>query len=91
MGRRRVVVLVVTFILAWPLVSTRINAHSQHKVDSWGRYTWQGEEFTVLTPGTPSAYIDTITNRSGLMTLERIYSSYVKGVIYLVSLMIAAR
>lgn len=51
---------------------------------TWKRITGKDEEFSVLMPGEPSLYLNVITSRSGKRRLERIYSSYSKGSIYLV-------
>lgn len=50
----------------------------------WKRITGEGEEFSVMMPGETSLYTDLITSYSGKRRLERIYSSYSRGVVYLV-------
>lgn len=51
---------------------------------SWKRVTGKGEEFSILMPGDPSVYFNIVTSGSGKRRLERIYSSYFKGSVYLV-------
>src|SRR5258706_16000725 len=51
---------------------------------TWRRFTGKNEEFSVLMPGEPSLYLGFITNNSGKRTLERIYSSYSQGSVYLI-------
>ena len=50
----------------------------------WRRVTAKDEEFSVLMPTVPSGYVDLVTDRSGKRRLERIYSSYSEGSVYLV-------
>ena len=50
---------------------------------TWRRCTGKDEEFSVLMPGEPSLYLSLITNK-GKHTLERIYSTYDQGSVYLV-------
>jgi TonB family protein len=51
---------------------------------SWSRFTGKDEEFSLLMPKEPSLFLNYITERSGQHTLERIYSCYDKGAVYLV-------
>lgn len=51
---------------------------------AWRRVVSEKEEFSVLMPGVPSGYFNLITDNSGTRTIERIYSSYAKGSVYLV-------
>jgi TonB family protein len=51
---------------------------------TWRRVTGKGEEFSVLMPAGPSGYFNLVTDRSGKRRIERIYSSYSNGSVYLV-------
>jgi TonB family protein len=51
---------------------------------TWLRVKGTDEEFSVLMPAGPSGYFNLITDRSGKRRIERIYSSYSKGSVYLV-------
>lgn len=51
---------------------------------TWRRITGKDEEFSVLMPAVPSGYFNFVTDRSGKRRIERIYSLYSEGSVYLV-------
>ncbi len=56
-----------------------------HSESTWRRFTGKDEEFSVAMPGNPSLYINLITTRLGTRRVERVYSSYSKGSVYIVA------
>lgn len=63
----------------------RVSSEATTASDSgWRRFSGKDEEFSVLMPGKPSLYLSSITNNSGKLTPERIYSSYSQGSAYLI-------
>jgi hypothetical protein len=51
---------------------------------TWKIITGKDEEFSVLVPGEPSVYFNLVTSNFSKRRLERIYSSYYLGSVYLV-------
>ena len=81
--------LFIFFFAGPPLLeaqpSPRASSEAATASDSaWRRFSGKDEEFSVLMPGKPSLYLSSITNGSGRLTPERIYSSYSQGSAYLV-------
>lgn len=82
--------LIILFSLLLSVMSPALSSQAPGSVgvsktgSSWNRITGKDEEFSVLMPGMPSLYLNLITNNAGARRLERIYSSYSMGSVYLV-------
>src|SRR5436190_9086835 len=51
---------------------------------AWRTCVAKDEEFSVMMPGTPTLFETSITNPSGPLIPERIYSTYAEGAVYLI-------
>lgn len=86
----KVMLIIILFSLLQAFMSPALPSQSPGSVgisrneSTWRRFKGKDEEFSVLMPGEPSLYLNLITSSSGKRRLERIYSSYSKGSVYLV-------
>jgi TonB family protein len=84
----KAMLIILLFSLLQSFISSTFPSQSPGSVgvgrteSTWARFTGKDEEFSVLMPGEPSLCLNFITTRS--RRLERIYSSYSKGSVYLI-------
>lgn len=67
-----------------PRLVRSIAQSTSGNLSAWKRFTGKNEDFSILMPAELSLCLSSITDRSGKLTPERIYSSYSNGAVYLV-------